>query len=223
MIEILPQRISLAAQKVARSRKLEALEARRRAFLEEAEALHRKLLSGHIGPLIWNVELRDLLQGLHISAYAIGRSGEWSAITPSDWGRHVSSTLRRQYRFLREWATSLGDLSQLTVEGLQRRTKLYAAAARQSFERGLVTEVGIDPSVLPAFPGDGTTECRTNDRCRWAIRILSKARGDFDASWRFGRAEHCRTCRARARAWKKLRIRGGILLDPVDQEGVFAQ
>ena len=67
--------------------------------------------------------------------------------------------------------------------------------------------------MLPAWPGDGTTICLTNCKCRWSINILSIERGDYNATWRLGAAEHCRTCRQRARAWKKLRVRGGELVE----------
>lgn len=205
--------IHLAARSASRADKLRALEQRRALFLEQAYRLNERLKDGRIPILVWNVEMRDLIKDLHIAAYAIGRSGEWSAITPREWNRNVASVNREQYAYLRSWAAELyRTLETTSLAQLNARVKLYAAAATQSFERGYAAEVGIE-AILPAWPGDGTTACRSNCRCRWAIRVISKARGDYDCTWTLGPAEHCRTCRKRAKAWKKLRIRGGVLVD----------
>lgn len=210
--------VELAAQKVSRQKKLEAFDAVRVLYQREAEALNEQLIDGRLTPLLWNVAMKDLVKDLHVQAYAIGRSGQWSTITPREWGRNVSGVLRRQYQYLRNWAAELYDLSSTTLAQVNARAALYAASARQSFERGMVAELGIDAIALPAYPGDGTSDCLVNCRCRWSVRILSKARTDFDVSWRLGHAEHCRTCRARARhrdrgGWQQLRIRRGVMID----------
>lgn len=69
--------------------------------------------------------------------------------------------------------------------------------------------------VLPAFPGDGTTEC-DECRCSWRVRVLDAQRGDYDANWMLGASAHCRMCRERARSWLGLRVRSGELVDEVE-------
>lgn len=213
--------VTLAAQRTSRAAKMIALQEARASFMDHARALNAALYEGRISPLIWNVEMRDLVKDLHVSAYVAGRSGRWQDMTQSDWGR-VGQTLRQEYEYLRRWATGLYDLDSVSLAQLNARAKLYAENASRSFERAVAAEIGIRTDVLPAWPGERTS-CMANCKCRWAFRIISKARGDYDASWRLGRAEHCPECRQRAIKWKKLRIRGGVLVDGYSAEGTFSE
>lgn len=156
--------------------------------------------------------MRDILRVMHVSAYLIGRSGRWADVSFREWGR-LGPIMRKQYTFLRAWVDELvaTPYAEWSEAKIRARMKLYMAAARQSFERGIQNEAGVGID-LPAYPGDGTTMCRANCRCRWVYRVLSKSRGDYDISWRMTTAEHCRTCRLRSRKWKRLRIRGGRLV-----------
>lgn len=210
----------LAAQRMARSAKMVALGEARAAFMRQAEALNAAVYEGRLSPLAWNLAMRDAVKDLHVSAYVSGRSGRWQDMTQSDWGR-VGQTLRQEYEYLRRWATGLYDLDSVSLAQLNARAKLYAENAGRSFERAIAAEIGVRSATLPAWPGERTS-CMANCKCRWAFRIISKARGDYDASWRLGRAEHCRECRQRAIKWKKLRIRGGVLVDGYSAEGTFS-
>jgi hypothetical protein len=216
----LPAAIELAAQKMARGAKEVMLREAQALFMDRAVELNAALKEGRMSPLIWNVEMRDAVKDLHVAAYVSGKSGRWQDMTQSDWGR-VGYNLRGQYAYLRAWAQEVYDLSDTSLEKLNWRAGLYAAAANGSFEMGVASEIGIDTSMLPDWPGSGNTSCLVNCRCRWAIRIISKARGDYDASWRMANAEHCRECRNRSRYWKKLRIRGGVMIDVPRMDGTF--
>lgn len=177
--------------------------------------LAEMLIGGEITPREWEERMAQEIKGLHLTAYVTGRSGRWEDMTSQDYGS-VGGVLRKQYRYLRRWRAQLsepGVLELTDVEGVVNRAKLYGAASSSTFERGHGAENGIPPGTLPAYPGDGTTLCLTNCKCWWSIRVISKERGDFDANWRLGPAEHCRTCRARAKDWLGLRIRGGELVD----------
>lgn len=200
----------LAAQRIARGRKTEALDARQAVFRSRSRSLLSDLSAERITLDAWSEAFQEEIKSLHISAYMSGRGGDWSAVGPVEWGR-MGQVLRTQYAYARRFAIDIAR-GHLSENQIRARADLYAASARQSFERGMLAELGIDPSILPAQPGDGTTECRSNCKCRWSIRILSKSRGDFDASWRLGSAEHCRTCRSRARLWKNLQVRSGMLI-----------
>ena len=199
----------LAAQRISRQRKIEILEARQSVFKSRIRSLYDDLKAERITVDQFTDAFQEEIKSLHISSYMAGRGGQWSQVGPVEWGR-MGPVLRQQFEFARRFGLDI-EAGEMSDAQILARADLYAASARQSFERGMLAELGIDAGILPAHPGDGTTSCRANCKCRWSIRILSKARGDFDASWRLGSAEHCRTCRTRARLWKKLRIRGGLL------------
>ena len=203
----------LAAQRTSRSSKLAAWESARSLFDASVDELAEGVAAGRITPREWEAAMRPLVKDLHVEAYVAGRSGLWGEITPAQWGR-LGPVVREQYGYLarRRQAIEAVPVEERSAAKLAQTARLYGAATRRSFERGLLDEIGMG-AELPAYPGDGTTLCRVNCRCRWRIRILSKARGDFDASWTLGSAEHCRTCRERARKWKALRVRGGVLVD----------
>lgn len=191
----------------------------RRAF-RARQALSRKLFDGYLkeyeqGKLdAAGLEslLRVGLKGLHITAAVAGKRG-WADMTPRDWGI-VGNKLRREYNFLQ---STIAKLAMRVRSPKQIRADLfkYVAAASTSFERANIARTGIPYDLLPAIPASGDTECRTNCKCWWFVRVLDEARGDYDCSWRLGAAEHCKTCRKRASEWKKIKIRGFRLSEPV--------
>lgn len=210
-IPSLRESIALAAQARPRKDKLAALAQARAEFTRGAESLNARLVAGEIDELRWNLDMRELVKDLHASAFAIGRSGKWEDMRSTSW-REVANVTRQQYAYLRGWAQELRTGGMPSLARMNARAGLYGAAASQSFERGAQQELGLNPALFPAQPGEGSP-CRSNCRCRWAVRVLSKARGDYDVTWRMAAAEHCGVCRARARVWKRLRIRGGRFLD----------
>lgn len=167
----------------------------------------------------WLDAMQALVKQGHAGAYAIGRDGDWAKMTRAEWGR-IGQVIRGQYAFLRPFADEVraGHLSPAQVRA---RFDLYLEAASQSRELGEAYRRGLPPSVFPALPGDGSTSCRARCRCRWSIRVLSRGRGDYDLSWRLGPAEHCAECRTRAKAWRKLQVRGGVLRSGYDIIGTF--
>lgn len=215
--------LELAARSASREAKTAALDARRILFEREVKPIVRQMrdlaLEGRtLDVLRLAGAFCDEIKALHIAAYVAGRSGKWSAMTADEY-RAVSARVARQYDYALRWA---GDLAATpaddmpSVAALEARAMLYAAAATASFEAGMAADVGLDAARLPALPGDGSTECRVRCRCRWAIRVLSKSRGDYDVSWRMQSGESCRTCRRRAIAWKRLRVRSGVMVDAVE-------
>ena len=211
----------LAARRVAAPYRIAAHLSARDVFDLGAGALARAVKAGTITPAEWEAAMRELVSDVHVAAYAAGRSGQWDKITPDEW-RSVERVVDDQFRFLRgfrDWLrdTPVGDVSEAKI---YERARLYGAASRQSFTRAELADLGLGVT-LPAYPGDASTSCWTNCKCRWAVRVLSKARGDFDCTWRLGQAEHCRECRARSRAWTGLRVRGHILVDGYSVVGTF--
>lgn len=190
-----------------------ALADRQKLFNIATGVLNSQYLEGEITLQEWHDLMRQNVKDLHITAYMIGMDGEWSDMTQADWGR-VGQVVRGQYGFLAKWAAELAG-GPPSLKKMDQRAGYYAAAASQSFSRGRATRVGFTPAELPAHPGDGSSECRVNCKCFWLIVTLSKSRGDYNVSWRLGNAEHCRTCRSRARSWRSLKIRAGEMVSEV--------
>jgi len=208
-------------QKVRRSAKLRIMLDRIELFQQRSRELNAALKAGEISLTEWETQMGRALKRMHLSAYVTGRSGRWTDLEPED-VQALRDEVGRQQAYLRRWRNELaqgGRLDDVAEGQLNTRADLYGAASSASFERGHNAERGIGPGVLPAQPGDGTTKCLTNCHCRWAIRVISKEDGNFDAGWRLGASEHCETCRQRARSWIGLQIRGGEL--QTDVEPIF--
>jgi len=204
--------------KVRRDVKLRALLDRIEVYEANIRRLNGQLADGRISLSEWEAQMGRQVKQMHLNAYVVGRSGNWESLTAAD-VRALRGEVSQQLQFLRRWRNELaqpGRLDDVSPRQLDVRGGLYGAASTSSFERGYQAERGIAPGVLPAQPGDGTTECLTNCRCRWSIRVISRERGDFDANWQLGASEHCRTCRDRARSWLGLRIRGGRLQSDIE-------
>lgn len=213
--------VDLASRRVAAPIRLAAHISAREVFDIAAAALARRFKAGDLTPAQFEALMRELVSDVHVAAYAAGRSGRWNDIEPDEW-RRVERTLDAQFRFLRGFRDWLRDTppDDVAEAAVYQRSRLYGAASRQSFVRAELADLGLTVE-LPAYPGDGTTECYANCKCAWVVRTLSKARGDFNVSWRLGSAEHCPQCRKRSRAWKGLRVRGHVLVDGYETLGTF--
>lgn len=200
--------------KVPRSQRTETFDALRAAYEERVIAINTLYKAGFLDKESWFEDMQEQVKIMHVQAYAAGRSGEWEDITQSEWGR-VGNRLRRQYEALRGFQ---GDLDNISLAQMNARANMYGAAARQQFESAIGEEKGLPGDALPAQPGDATTECWTMCKCRWAIR---KRNTVHICTWKLGRAEHCKTCLLRARSWKNLRVKDGVMLSEV--EPIFAR
>lgn len=171
-----------------------------------ADALVSQLANGEIGLFAWKEQARTLVKDSHVGAMAIGRGG-WGEVTQSDWGR-VGAAMRTpgggQYFYLDNFAQDIlakAQAGETYSEGyLQNRFGMYIDSARQSFSNGAVAAEGINPSQLPAQPGDGTTRCKTRCKCHWSFEETSTP-GLLDAYWILGHADHCIDCIERSVNW----------------------
>lgn len=142
--------------------------------------------------------MRDALRDTYAAEYMAGKGGR-NAMTQADWGR-LGHMLREQYVYLNEFATEVAD-GKLSQAQIAARANLYFNSATQAFERGRVAVRGIS---LPAMPGDGSSECRSNCKCRWEIEETAT---EWRCTWVLSAAEHCPTCNERASKWAPLIIR----------------
>ena len=159
--------------------------------------LANDLLNGKINVQQWTLNFREELKTAYINQYRLGRGGT-DAMTQADWGR-IGRQLRDQYQYMNNFAAQIarGDL---TASQIEARMKLYFNSATQMYERGQATSAGL---ILPQYPGDGRTQCRTNCKCQWNI---SEYDDRWDCTWKLNPAEHCPDCIGNSQRWNPLVI-----------------
>lgn len=162
------------------------------AYQSRVTGLAERVMSGDMTLQQWERGMRRELKSLHIGQYELGRGGR-KAMTQADWGR-LGAEMRRQYEHLRGFAADIaaGNLSPAQVAA---RSQLYLEASTASYERGRAAAHRL---VLPAYPGDGSTQCRVNCKCTWRITEDETA---WNCYWTLGQAEHCEDCVTRSQTW----------------------
>lgn len=144
----------------------------------------------------WLLQMRQELKLTYTAEYMLGRGGR-SAMTAADWGK-LGSMLRTQYTFLDAFAREVaaGNLSEARIAA---RARMYFDSATQAYERARTSARGMPD--LPAYPGDGSTECKSNCKCSWTIEETKTA---WRCRWTLGPTEHCDTCTTRSAQWSPL-------------------
>jgi hypothetical protein len=165
------------------------------AMAEKGKAATEKLAEGARTLQQWTADQRQALKTAYIDQYVMGRGGR-QQMTQSDWGR-LGQMLRSQYSYLNGFSADLAA-GTLTPAQAVARGVLYFSSSVQAYEAGKGAAWGI---TLPAHPGDGSTECKSNCRCVWVIVETDTA---VEASWETRPAEHCETCVSRASTWAPL-------------------
>jgi hypothetical protein len=146
----------------------------------------------------WQRQMKQVIKAEYIAKYTAGRGGI-EAMTQSDWGR-LGAIIKEQYGYLRGFAQAITD-GTLSEAQIKARAAMYVRSGREAFMRAQAR--ALDAPDLPAYPGDGTTDCLTNCQCRWIIR---EYRDRWECTWALGIAEHCDTCVGRAQEWAPLII-----------------
>ena len=170
---------------------------------EGITTLGQGVSGGQLSPDAWQAEMARLLMAGGLASYAEGRGvpvGQLAPRTRAEIARYLSG----QVDYLNKVADEIE--AQGWQPAYEARAQMYGRALRALYEQGAT--FGLP---LPAQPGDGSTECLSNCRCRWRVDWIDRENLDADAYWVMGQAEHCPTCRDRAERWAPLRIRGGRL------------
>lgn len=153
----------------------------------------------------WRLEMSALLSRYHIASYMLGTDNP--NLTQADWDI-VENYYTTQEVYLNNFATEMLAAGAILAT-MQARALMYAGAITAPYWGGLT--FGLS---LPAQPGDGSSECLSNDRCMWEIKELDKQAGNYDAFWVLEGANpdgrNCQTCLDRARNWNPLQIRNGV-------------
>jgi len=170
------------------------LEKERRAG--HSEASNRELLNGQITVQRWVLDFRTRLKDVYRNEYLLGRGGRQN-MTASDWGK-LGAMLKKQYQYLNGFARDI-QAGKVSEGQMARRAQMYFDSSRQAFERGKSSATGMPD--LPAYPGDGQTQCLSNCQCTWDIEETNT---EWRATWSLGAAEHCPDCVANAARWNPL-------------------
>ena len=159
--------------------------------------LTTRLMNREIGIQQWVLSFRQSLKRAYINQYVTGRGG-LEMMTQRDWGI-MGSQLRRQYEYMNKFADEIVR-GNLTDAQIKARMKLYYQSSTQAHERGKSEAHGF---TLPAYPGDGQTQCRSNCKCEWTIEETETA---WRCTWKLNPAEHCPDCVGNASRWNPLVI-----------------
>ncbi len=85
----------------------------------------------------------------------------------------------------------------MSAKQMGARAEMYLDGSTQAFERGKAASYSRDLD-LPAYPGDGSTECLSRCRCHWSVADYEDR---WEATWVLGDADHCDDCARRAGEW----------------------
>ena len=194
-------------QIVSRDTLITHRESLREASNNRMRRLADNAANGLISPAEFSIGMRDELREAYSVQYMLARGGR-QQMTNQDWGR-VGNMLRGQYGYLDGF---VADVSNGRYDdspgGAMNRASLYAASLTQAFERGVTASYGMP--TLPAYPGDGTTQCYSRCGCHW--RIVENGAGSWDVYWETNEAlENCPTCQQRRIDWYPIEIRDGVI------------
>jgi hypothetical protein len=186
----------------------EQVTALRREYIAGERAINdrlaERLFKHEIDINQWRAEMRANLRRTYITQYMLAKGGK-GQMTQRDYGI-LGSQLKKQYNFLDKFTQDIynGKYSERQQAMVAARQQLYAESSSQAFERGSAEAFG--PLQLPAWPGDGSTQCLSNCRCNWFIKTLKD--GTISVSWRLGRVKerHCTDCPTRAKVWRNLKF-----------------
>lgn len=155
-----------------------------------------RLVDGEISTNRFVQEMRNLIKTSFVDEYALAHGGRHN-MTSRDFGI-VGQMCRSQYSYLNNFAAEMND-GKLSPGQIRARGRLYIEAASQAYERAAAEVRGISgPHGLPAYPGDGSTACRTNCRCSWEFTETDDA---WECRWTLHPAEHCLDCLGRSATW----------------------
>lgn len=168
---------------------------RRRSATDD---LATNLASGDLSVQRWERDMRTVVKQTFGVQYAFGRGGT-NAMTADDW-RAAGVLVTEQNGYLRGFAEDVAA-GMLSPEQIAARSALYLGSSVRAYEQGRAAAFG--GLVLPAHPGDGSSECKASDRCSWSI---VETESEYRCTWKRSAQESCVTCVRRASEWSPLVI-----------------
>lgn len=177
-------------------------------YKQQVDALADDLESGKITVDEWEAGMEREIEKLHSTAYIIGLGGLANATAQSF--ATIAVLVADQVEFLHKWADELRKEAKHSLAKIKARAALYLNSANATLLIALTDALGMPR--LPAYPGDSSSACKSNDKCTWRFQ---KVDGGWDCFWTLHPAEHCRQCLGRSTAWNPLQIRAGKIITPV--------
>lgn len=174
-----------------------------RVFERQVNDLFQQILSGDIDIGSGQYRFREMVRQMHGMQLIAGAGGDKSLVSSDDWLK-LGEELRSQYLYMEKFFRDIAS-GKISPAQAAARARMYAHSSRATFWR---QAVGVDVK-LPAVPGDGSTDCVTNCRCRWSFEYERNRRGRVIAvlaKWNILPGENCATCVDRAAQWNPLRI-----------------
>jgi len=187
---------------------------------EQTDALLYELFNGEITVEAWEQLMGELIGLGATTGYMVGAGSE---VIPPKASDYLTQAIAQQLAFLSGFAlviaaNQLGnkfDDTNFDSRWFGRARQYNRTAVEQYWRANTSAKLGVDDMPLPAYPGDGTSQCLKNCKCRWRIEVIGDIEdGNADAYWELGVAEHCQTCVERHRAWNPLQIRNWELILP---------
>ena len=160
--------------------------------------------------------VRDEIARHHLTGMALGLGGLRN-MTSDDYNR-VNAIVNRQLGFFARYLTQLAAMDTINAAQVVNRLMMYANNADSTLQAATLAQMGLPP--LPATPRDGSTDCLVNCKCRWRVKKL-RGNGNWDVRWVLGDAEHCETCKTRARVWNPLQIRNGKIITDISSRNLY--
>jgi hypothetical protein len=177
-------------------------EALREVFAEQMRDLARQRMAGTISPSDWQGQMRSLLKTQYGMMVVVAAGGDPSKVSADDW-LALGPQLKSQYRYVERFNRQIESGDVANFEG---RAAMYGMSSYQMFWEQAA------PVRLPARPGDGTTACKVNCKCKWRFEYQRNAGGRVTAVlafWELQPAEHCPDCKRRAQMWNPLIVKVG--------------
>lgn len=169
---------------------------------DDVTTIWQGLQGGQLSVDRWQETQARSLLVFHTAAYMMGRDKR--TLTDRERTR-LAEWVGDQVTYLNGFADTIDaewNGSTLPPKWLAR-ARSYAGAVRASYWKGRT--LGYS---LPAYPGDGSSECLGNCGCAWSLSVLDEEEGNINAWWVRGKDDSCPTCIDRASRWAPLRIRG---------------
>lgn len=162
------------------------------------DALASQYARGTLNLQQWQAGMRQEICVNFVNEYMLGRGGR-NNMTPGDWGR-IGQRVQVQYRYLESFAAEIST-GRLSDAQIAARARMYVEASSQAYERGNAAARGAPD--LPHYPGDGSTQCRSNCKCHWRI---TETETEWRCYWQISPVENCGDCLTRAGQWNPLVI-----------------
>ena len=149
--------------------------------------LTRQLADDEITTGTWQITMRQLLRDAFADQLRAGAAPDRP--DSSDY-LMLGPLLRSQYEYLEGFARDVAA-GYLTFDQITARAQLYIGASQEAYWAMIARRHDVK---LPAYPGDGSSECLGYCGCEWVEE-------EDGWHWVRGKDDSCPTCLQRAIEW----------------------